>query len=282
MSPPPITPRPPRPSQRPLVLFVVVAVVLVVAVAGGVWLLNRGGGNAAQSTPTTTAPKVDLSTLDVGSYDVTPREFPGPPTPEDARNIEAFNLAQWIVPPPDIIPTLTYVNGLPVSNPAMAATAVSGNGTKVIQPVLEKYGMISGFLMQGFPKPVKEFVKKPEGSTVNIMVTSFPSAEKAGQAAAEMDATDFAVNPANVAVPIPGYPDAHAHYQPGNSHDCSDHGSKGHGRIHRLGGYGVKHGRPSGSGRADGSSTPKCHSWTKPSAIRTQRSPCCRSTRTTC
>src|ERR1700761_1549791 len=201
---PPVTPRHPASNQRRTWLFVIAAIVLVVAVTAGVivWRLNGNGdgSGAAPAEPTKTTPKVDLSTLDIGTYDVKPREFTGPPTLEEGRNLEAFNLAQWIVPPPDVIPTLTYLNMVPVTSPAVAATAVSGNGNKVIQPVLEKYGMVSGFLLSGFPKPVTEAVQNPGASLLNIMVTSYPSAEQAGHAAADMDAVDFAVNPANVAV----------------------------------------------------------------------------------
>jgi hypothetical protein len=219
---PPITPSPPRPDPRRNRLFIIAATVLVVAVAAVVviWRLNgNGDGNAsgaAPAEPTKTVPKVDLSTLDIGTYDVKPREFAGQPTLEEGRYLQAYSLAQWIVPPPDVIPTLTYVNGLPVTTPAAAATSVSGNGVTVIQPVLEKHGMITGYLLSGYPKPVSESVVNPDPSLLNIMVTSFPSAEQASQAAAEMDATDFAVNPANVHVPIPNHPDAHAHYVPGN------------------------------------------------------------------
>jgi hypothetical protein len=217
---PPLTRRQLAWNQRRNWLLAIAATVLVVAVTAGATACghngNDSGNGAASAEPTKTAPKVDLSTLDIGSYDVKPRDFAGPPTLEEARNLEAFNLAQWIVSPPDVIPTLTYLNMIPVTTPALAATSVSGNGMKVIEPVLEKHGMVTGFLLQGFPKPVSESLQNPDPALLNIMVTSFPSAEQAAQAAAEMDATDFAVNPANVAVPIPNHPDAHAHYVPGN------------------------------------------------------------------
>jgi serine/threonine kinase PknH len=215
--PPAVAPRPPRPSQRRTWWFVIAAVVLVIAVAVGVTIAKlTGDKGTAQAKPAENSrPSVDLSGLDIGSYDVKPHDFPGPPTLEEARNMEAFNLAQWIVAPPDVFPALTYINGIPLPTAESAATAVSANGNTVIKPVLEKYQMVSGFVLQGFPRPIKEFNVHPNGTLLNLMLTSFPGETQAAQAATEMDATDFAVNPANVAVPIPGYPDAHAHWIPG-------------------------------------------------------------------
>src|SRR4051812_28764244 len=46
------------------------------------------------------------------------------------------------------------------------------------------------------------------------MLTSFPNDDSAARAAAEMDATDFAVNPENQSTEIPGYPQAKAHFRP--------------------------------------------------------------------
>jgi hypothetical protein len=218
-APPIIFPRPPRPG-RPKWPFVAGAIVLVVAVATGVAIWQStgkgsGAGHAADSSESS-RPSVDLSGLDVGHYDVTPHSFPGPPTPQEAANIEAFKLGQWIVTPPEVVPSLIYPNGVPLTTPEVAATTVSANGDKVIQPVLEKYGMVSGFVLQGFSKPVKEFQRNPAGGTLLVtMLTSFPAADQAAHAAEEMEATDFAVNPANAHVDIPGYPDAHAHWRPG-------------------------------------------------------------------
>jgi len=109
---------------------------------------------------------------------------------------------------------LIYINGIPVPTPAAAATSVSATGDPVVQPVLEKYRMVSGFLLQGDQHPFGDR-DNPFRNFVSLMLTSFPGREQAAQAAAEMDGTDFAVNPANAHVDIPGYPDAHAHWQPG-------------------------------------------------------------------
>jgi len=204
-----------RRSRRwPLAIGAVVLLIVVATGIAAVWLSGAGGDDGQARSNTTTHPAVDLSTLDIGSYDVTPRSFPGPPTLDEGRNIEAFTLAQWIVTPPDVDPSLIYINGLPVVTPAEAATGVSATGTPVVQPVLEKYGMISGFLLQGGQRSSDDRTN-PKNGFVQIMLTSFPGPEQARRAAAEMDATDFAVNPANVHLDIPGYPDAHAHWTPG-------------------------------------------------------------------
>lgn len=194
--------------------------ILVVAVAAGVgiWQLSgRSSDSSKTAASEDTGPKIDLSSLDIGHYDVKPRDFQGATTKAEGRNLEAFNLAEGVALPPDVVPTLTYLQGVPTPEPATAAAAMSASGQPVVQPVLEKHAMISGYLIQGFPKPVREFVRAPAPPLLNILVTSFPSADSATRAAAEMDATDSAVNAENVTVPIPNYPDAHAHYRPGFS-----------------------------------------------------------------
>lgn len=211
----PPTVAPPPPSRWGPILAIG-ALVLVIAVVAGVvvWTLVGDDGDAAGAS-TTPAPKPDLSTLDVGDYDVQPREFAGPLTEEDARYLESMRLAQAVAFPPDIFPTMTYVNGLPLADGAMFATLLSGTGTPIMLPAFEKYGRITGFLLNGYTVPQEEFARTASGPGLFVGLSSFPGRDQAFRAAREMDALDSAVNPDNVAVPIPGYPDANAHYRPG-------------------------------------------------------------------
>src|SRR5262249_49760320 len=102
----------------------------------------------------------------------------------------------------------------PVADPKMAATAIAGTSTPIVQPALERYDMISAFIVDGLSNRAGDMEREQTGLV--DMVTSFPNGDAAERAATEMDATDFAVNPDNQRATIPGYPTAKAHYRPGN------------------------------------------------------------------
>jgi serine/threonine kinase PknH len=178
-------------------------------VAGlGIWQLTRSDSKSSKT------PIVDLSKLDVGHYDTKPRRLSGSPTKEEGRYLEAFNLAEGIVDPYDVDPILDRRGATPTPYPALAATAISGNATPVVQPVLEKYGMISGYTLAGYSIAPDDFVRSPSGDMLALFLASFPNGDAAAKAAAEMDAVDFAVNPQNQHATIPGYPQAKAHFWP--------------------------------------------------------------------
>ncbi|MCP9272190.1 DUF7373 family lipoprotein [Mycolicibacterium arenosum] len=206
-------PREPAPKRRGMWIAIAAAVVLVVALVTsvGVWQLTRD-----EPVQTDAAAAVDLSALDVGRYDTEPHRIPSTGDKEQGRFAEASRLAEGIANPYEVFPNLSYLYGGPLPDPALAATAISGTGVAVVQPVLEKYGMISAFLVQGFSKRRADFLRDGDGDELIVMLTSFPNPDFASRAAQEMDATDMAVNPNNQQVDIPGYPDAHAHYTPGN------------------------------------------------------------------
>jgi len=188
------------------------AIVLVVALAAGIAIWKLTGGKPKENA----APAVDVSKLDVGTYTTQPRSMPGPTTEDEGRYLASFGLGEAVVNPFDVDPKLTYVYGTAVPDRKIAATAISGNSTPIVQPVLEQYGMVAGYIVQGFPKRIEDFLRSPSGGALIDMVTSFPNPDAAGRAAAAMDDADFAVNPANQHASIPGYPQAHAHYQPNN------------------------------------------------------------------
>lgn len=203
-------PPPPAPKRTRWIL-VAAAIFLVVAVAAGFGIWALTGGDES-----TTKTAVDLSRLDVGSYNTKPRPLPGPTTTEQGKFLEAYRLAEGVVNPYDVDPVLDHVYGSATPDPAAAATTISGTGTPLTQPVLEKYGMITAYIVQGVSKRIQDFAREKFGDVLLVMVTSFPNDDAAAKAAAEMDAVDFAVNSENRPAQIPGHAKAKAHYRPGS------------------------------------------------------------------
>ena len=203
-------------------LVITAAVVLVVALAAGIaiWKLTgtapKDNSTVASVPALPPAPAVDVSKLDVGTYPTQPRSLPGPATEQEGRYLAAFALAEAEVNPYAVDPQLSFLYGTPVPDRKLAATAISGNSTAITQPVLEQYGMVAAYIVQGVPQRLEDFVRNPGGGALIDMVTAFPNPDSANRAAAAMDDADFAVNPANQHAPIPGYPQAHAHFQPNN------------------------------------------------------------------
>jgi serine/threonine kinase PknH len=205
---------PPAPRGRKRWPFVAAAIALVVALVGavGIWQLMKSDGAEKDSVAT-----IDLSKLDVGRYETQPRNIPAKATPEEGRYLEAYRLAEAMANPYDVAHEYSFIYGNAVPDPELAATLISGNSTPIIQPVLEKYGMISAFAVRGYSVREADFGSKADERGMIDMVTSYPNADAAKRAAADIDAADFAVNPANQATSIPGYPQAHAHYEPSSA-----------------------------------------------------------------
>ncbi len=194
----------PAPKKRYRWVLAAAAVVLVVALAAGfgIWQL-------------TSSNDIDISKLDVGNYGTKSRPLTGDATKEEGKYLEAYRLAEGIADPYDVDPVLDHIYSAPFPDPQSAATMISGTGTPLVQPVLEKYGMISGFRVTGVSKRSSQFSRERKGDMLAVMLMSFPSDDAAARAATEMDAVDFAVNPENQEVSIPGYPKAKAHFRPG-------------------------------------------------------------------
>jgi serine/threonine kinase PknH len=206
----------PAGKSRTRWLLIAAAVVLVVVLAAGIGIWKLTGGKSKDNPTPSAAPAVDVSKLDVGTYATQPRSLPGPATEADGRFLAAFSLAEGQVDPYVVDPKLSYLYGTAVPDRKLAATAISGNSTPIVQPVLEQYGMVSAYIVQGVPQRLQDFVRSPSGGALIDMVSGFPNPDSATKAATAMDAADFAVNPANQHASIPGYPQAVAHYQPNN------------------------------------------------------------------
>jgi hypothetical protein len=185
-------------------------VALVVALAVGAVVWTQSGGT---SKPTT-ATAVDLSNLDVGRYGTQPRTLPATGTAEEGRYLAAYRLAEAVVNPYDVDPNINDVAGAATPDPKLAATMVSGNSTPVIEPVLQQYGMTTAYAFLGQSDRSSD---TPIKQTLTVLVTAYRNADAASRAAGAMDDADFAVNANNQHATIPGYPQAHAHYNPEDS-----------------------------------------------------------------
>jgi serine/threonine kinase PknH len=199
----------PVPKKRRPWVLIAAAVVVVVALAAalGIWQLTSNKSSKQA---------VDLSKLDVGKYNTKPRTLPGPATLEEGKFLAAYRIAEGVPDPHEVDPILDHIYGVPITDPKTAATQIAGTSTPLTQPVLEKYGMVTAYVVQGFSKRLADFVRDKSGDLLLVMLTSFPNDDAAAHAAAEMDSVDFAVNPENRGVTIPGHPTSKAHIRPGS------------------------------------------------------------------
>lgn len=213
--PPPSGPNvgpPPGPGRgkRGRWVLLAAAILGIVALAAGLssWQLTSRKSSAQHS--------VDISKLDVGHYGTKPRSLSGTATMEDGRFLEAFRLAEGVVNPYEVDPVLDHLYENAVADAKTAATSISGTNTPLVQPVLEKYGMISAYQVQGLSKRSVDLERDKFGDVAVILLTSYPNDDAAAHAATEIDSTDFAVSPENRGLVIPGYPQAKSHFRPGS------------------------------------------------------------------
>lgn len=160
------------------------------------------GGPAAQ-------PSIDLTALDFGPYDANPRDMGKPKSFAQAGAIEAERLGNVVPLAMDIDPALVYgenANAIVFVNPknTMLPNFCDLDNFAAIAP-----GLIGGFLSYGTSSRANSGIE-----LVNAVMI-FPDDRAAADAAIALERQDFARKPANQAVPIPNYPAAHAHWEPG-------------------------------------------------------------------
>lgn len=208
------TPPPKRRKWIPIAIAAALVVAIVIGV--GIWQFTRGGNTDTDAQGEVTTSGVDISTLDVGDYDTEPRDLSGAVTEDEGRLLYAIALAEGMPNPYDVDPAMNYVYGVPAVDPAYAATTISGTSTPLTQPAMEKYGMISGYVVSGYTVPIDEFIETQQSDELMAdLITAYPNPDAAARAAKEMEAIDFDLNPDNQRIDIPGFPDALAHYRPG-------------------------------------------------------------------
>ena len=206
-------PAAPHRRRRLVVGAAVLVIVIALAIGLGIW---QFAGESAETDADKTTPAVDVSALDMGRYSPEPQQVSGPPTEAEGRYLEAFRLAEALADPYAVDRKLDYRYGLAAPDPELVATTVAGTALPIIQPVLEQFGMISAYQVQGYSERIQDFLRDPNGDALITVVMSFPNPDAAARAAAEIDAVDFAANADNRQAAVPGYPDAKAHYRSGS------------------------------------------------------------------
>ncbi|MFI1914132.1 hypothetical protein [Nocardia sp. NPDC020380] len=156
----------------------------------------------------------DPATLDVGAYSVRSLETPEQSTTDYGRVEEAVRLSEALIDPAEADAALTHPIGAErlalMPTPARAATVLA----EPVRAVLSRYAMITGASVSGADRTLGEHPRTGDFRGLIVMVLCFPDDAAAQSAAREIDATDAAVSSDNVAVPIPDYPAAYAHWRP--------------------------------------------------------------------
>lgn len=158
--------------------------------------------------------RLDTAALDVGSNSVDPLTPPNDSTDKYGRVLESVRMGEAVLDPAEVDPALTETvinRTAPVPTPLKAVGLLAAP----VREVLESHGMLAGFVVSG--SDVDFGTRQPEpgaGRLLTVMVLRFPDATAAQLAARQMNATDAAISPDNVAVRIAEYPAAFTHWRP--------------------------------------------------------------------
>lgn len=147
----------------------------------------------------------DLATLDYGEYQHIPLQSP-PGTEYSGKVIESMRLGEVMIAPAAADSALT---GLPREKPFAplpTPAKVSGVLSEQARAVLAEHGMLAGAVVSG--------TDTANARTLTLVALRMPDNAAAAAAATEIDAADAAVNTDNVAIGIPNYPAARAHWRP--------------------------------------------------------------------
>ncbi|KAF0845788.1 DUF7373 family lipoprotein [Nocardia caishijiensis] len=149
--------------------------------------------------------RVDLATLDYGHYQHVPLTAP-PGTEYSGRVIESLRIGEVMVNPAKADSALSVPPPDKEAVPLPTPAKVSGVLSEQARAVLTEHGMLAGFLVAG--------TDTAHTRQLTVLALRMPNAAAATAAAAGLDATDAAVSADNVAVSIPKYPAAKAHWRP--------------------------------------------------------------------
>ncbi|MGF6884058.1 hypothetical protein ABIA39_003701 [Nocardia sp. GAS34] len=169
-------------------------------------LLTGCGSSHGGSSPT---PRIDLSALDFGPYDASPRDMGKPKNALQAADIEAERLGNVVPLAMDIDPALVYggnSNAVVFTDPknSMLPNFCNLDNFAAVAP-----GLVGGFVSYGRSSQANA------GLELVDAVMLFPDEQSAAGAATALEHLDFTSKPGNHPVPIPKYPAAHAHWEPG-------------------------------------------------------------------
>ncbi|WP_278262760.1 hypothetical protein [Nocardia sp. AG03] len=148
---------------------------------------------------------VDLAALDYGTYQHVPLT-PPPGTEYSGRVIESIRIGEVMINPATADSALSVSpldkGAVPLPTPAK----VSGVLSDQARAVLTEHGLLAGFLVEG--------TDTAGVRRLTVLALRMPNPEAASKAAVALDAADAAVSPDNVAVSVPRYPAARAHWRP--------------------------------------------------------------------
>ncbi|MGX1812215.1 DUF7373 family lipoprotein [Nocardia sp. NPDC055321] len=155
----------------------------------------------------------DLTGLDVGFYSIAPLTEPTGPSETRGRVVESVRMGEAVIDPPAADPALAF--GPTGSGAQAIPTPAKTRGmlSTPVRDVLTARGMLAGFSTVGMDSKGSAPVVGAN-RLLTVVLLRFPDADSARLAAAEMDAADAGVSTENAAVPIPGHPEAHAHWRP--------------------------------------------------------------------
>ncbi|MGW6728055.1 DUF7373 family lipoprotein [Nocardia sp. NPDC055029] len=158
--------------------------------------------------------RLDLAVLDVGANSVDPLTPSRAGTEKDGRVLESVRMGEAALDPVEVDPSLTKDvanRTAPLPTPLKAAGILA----EPVRDVLESQGMLAGFAVSGSDVDFRG--KSPAigaGRLLTVLLLRFPDEMRAQLAARQMNATDAAISPDNVAVRIAEYPAAFVHWRP--------------------------------------------------------------------
>jgi hypothetical protein len=153
------------------------------------------------------------ASLDVGVNTIEPLAEPRNDNDSYGRILESVRMAEAAIDPIEADPSLKFPLGstVPLPTPAKATQVLA----KPVRPVLERRGMLAGFVVGGSDRKQIDTHAVVGGSRMlSVVLLRFPDSAAATQAAREIDAADAGVSSDNVSVPIPNTPSAFAHWRP--------------------------------------------------------------------
>ncbi|QLY32251.1 hypothetical protein H0264_08275 [Nocardia huaxiensis] len=158
--------------------------------------------------------RVDAIALDTGAYGTDPLAAPTG-SERYGRLLESVRMGEAMLDPVDADSALTHSTGgftlTVVPTPAKATAMLSS----AVREVLERNGLLAGAAVGGSDKECgRRGPVAGESRVLTVLALRFPDTDSAARAAREIDSADAAVSAENVAVTIPDYPAAQAHWRP--------------------------------------------------------------------
>ncbi|WP_067562802.1 DUF7373 family lipoprotein [Nocardia acidivorans] len=156
----------------------------------------------------------DPSSMDVGAFAIHRLEEP-PGNEEYGRVVESTRMVEALIDPVEADPTLVNPlspNGVHLlPTPAKATLLLAAP----VRAVLQREGMLAGAAVGGTETRAGSSPEVGAARVLSLLLLRFPDPDAAQRAARDIDAVDAAMSSDNAALPIPGYPAAHAHWRPG-------------------------------------------------------------------